>query len=481
VYLRKEKAILTDVLDNMARVLFRTGVICLCVMAFMLFFSINNAYAQGSLCSCENSQCMAVDCQLAKPPVREDHNNPDWGGEVQIIRFIQEEFNKYRDWITDWDPGCPKSLTQKCRGVIPSFFRGYFLPEAMEMTEQMSGVAHLQALTMGSIIDSKTQLETQRDFQELEFKAYKDYQPSRSFCAFGTGIRGAAHSEQRGKLNSVALAARQLDRHLGAAPSISTGVAGAAKLDDDRESRWAQFKTEYCDPRDNDYKGASTGLKLVCSAAGDRTNRDIDFTRVIEHERTLDVNFSKGGSTPTADEADVLALSSNIYGHDVFDRNVDEQFLDDPVSQELYLMLRSVMAKRSVAENSYNAIVGLKSQGTTNIGSTRDYLGAVIKELGVSNAEIYKMIGTNPSYYAQLEILARKLYQNTDFYTDLYTSPTNIARKGVAMKAIDLMLDRAIYESELRQELATSVVLSARLQKRVYPALRNNILNVGGG
>ncbi len=41
-----------------------------------------------------------------------------------------------------------------------------------------------------------------------------------------------------------------------------------------------------------------------------------------------------------------------------------------------------------------------------------------------------------------------------------------MARKEVAMKAIDLMLDRALLESELRQEMLLSVMLSSELKKR---------------
>jgi hypothetical protein len=97
---------------------------------------------------------------------------------------------------------------------------------------------------------------------------------------------------------------------------------------------------------------------------------------------------------------------------------------------------------------------------------TREFLGAVMAELGVPAAEIFPMIGEQPSYYAQLEILAKKIYQNPDFFSGLYDSPANVERKSVALKAIDLMLDRAIYESQLRQEMATSVLLSAKLHSQ---------------
>ena len=81
--------------------------------------------------------------------------------------------------------------------------------------------------------------------------------------------------------------------------------------------------------------------------------------------------------------------------------------------------------------------------------------------------EVFEYIGERPSYYAQLELLAKKIYQNPDFYANLYDKPANVARKGVALKAIELMLDRAIYESQLRREMATSVLLATKLRYEV--------------
>ena len=63
-----------------------------------------------------------------------------------------------------------------------------------------------------------------------------------------------------------------------------------------------------------------------------------------------------------------------------------------------------------------------------------------------------------------MEILAKKIYQNPDFYVNLYDTPANVARKKVALRAIELMLDRAIYESQIRQEMVMSVLLSSKLR-----------------
>ena len=168
----------------------------------------------------------------------------------------------------------------------------------------------------------------------------------------------------------------------------------------------------------------------------------------------------------------IMALGNNLYGHNVLTRTVGSEKLRYTEFQHLYMALRSVAAKRSVAENSFNAIVGMKAEGSTTQGmlppvnnDTWKYLGAILTELGIPENEIKLMVGKKPSYYAQLEILSKKIYQNPNFFANLYDTPANIKRKSVALKAIELMLDRAIYESQVRQEMVTSVLLSSRLRQ----------------
>lgn len=414
------------------------------------------------------SSCSDSDCKQAKQVIKQDHKK----GRKDIIDFIGKshgkdgvggtgQFKKFEDWYG------------KGNGTDTPFKSG-FVPEHMiralqMMTEQLSAVAHQQMLATGMFFDSINKLSYQRKFQELKAKAHVDYHPSKDFCWFGTNVRSLAHSDQRTYLNKQALHKRQISRHLATAPTSSSGMKG----DDDRQTRWEQFLAVYCDPEDNNFmpSQANTGLDAICTDnANKRVNRDIDFTRLVEYPRTLDLNFTVDND-PTLeneeeDEEDVLALSSNLYGHDALTRRMDEDLLKNKSSQELYLALRSVVAKRGVAENSFNSIVALKSAGTADVGNTRDFLGAIIKELGVTdNDEIYELIGKNPSYYAQLELLAKKIYQNPDFYANLYDKPANIKRKSTALKALELMVDRAMYESQLRREMITSVLLSAQLQK----------------
>ncbi len=203
-------------------------------------------------------------------------------------------------------------------------------------------------------------------------------------------------------------------------------------------------------------------------------NVDIDYTRLVDSQRTIwaegngsQFDLQSGLNVQKAEEA-VFALGNNLYGHNLIESDVRGQTLKTEDQYAEYMEFRPVMAKRSVAENSYNAIIGMKSAGTTANGvttaDTYKYLGAVLKELGIPEAEIEDMIGKNPSYYAQLELLAKKIYQSPNFYANAYDTPANIKRKKVALKAIEVMVDRAIYESQMRKEMLSSTLLSTRLQ-----------------
>ncbi|GJL85719.1 MAG: hypothetical protein DHS20C02_14940 [Micavibrio sp.] len=382
---------------------------------------------------------------------------------------ISNEFQAHRDWL------------------VEDFFIENVLPALMMFTEQMSAVAIQQVLIIGTFLDAKHQLETQRLFQQLQAQAHKDYHPSEDFCWFGTNVRSMANSESRGRHHAVAMSQRALARHLG-----NANVNSSRNRDQDKGGRWRQFTSVYCDPKDNNWDSDAngTGLVLACGAAGgaekNRRNHDVDYTRLIDEPRSFNFDFvGDFGEIKTGDEEDIIAMASNLYGNDVLTRNANKENLKNKQAQHLYLTLRSVAAKRSVAENSFNAIVGLKSFGTSdydgNEPMTRKYMGAVLFELGVPEEEIFLILKERPSYYAQLEILAKKIYQNPDFYANLYDKPANVARKKVALQAIELMLDRAIYESQIRQEMVMSVLLSSKLRDSFRDVNKDMVgmMNVG--
>jgi hypothetical protein len=96
-----------------------------------------------------------------------------------------------------------------------------------------------------------------------------------------------------------------------------------------------------------------------------------------------------------------------------------------------------------------------------------------LRELGVlKDEEIAHMYADHagpetqvrrPSYMAQMEMLTKRIYQDPNFFVGLYDTPANVKRKGAALQAIGLMLDRDIYDSQVRSEMLMSQLLELRL------------------
>ena len=403
--------------------------------------------------------------------------------------LIMETINKNFIWHPRIDGNIEDHLNDEENWIVEDFFEDFWFKGLAELTEFLGAFGMYQVEIVGTFFDAKNYLETKRLYFKLHAEAHKDYHPSDDFCWFGTNARSLASSESRARLNRLALSKQSLERQLGSKHSSS-----ALSADEDRKSRWNQFVTTYCDPKDNNWSEAGTGLDLACdrdgsgplTAAGatdkNRVNRDIDYTRLIDEPRTLNVDFSDPTST-LPEQEDVIAMSSNLFGNKVLSRGSSLGDLTDQTAKRLYMDLRSIAAKRNVAENSFNAIVSMKSAGTNgdstaptqpDVGS---YMAAVMKELmpaGTPDNELIAILGENPSYYAQLELLGKKIYQNPDFFASLYDKPANVKRKSVAMKAVELMLDRALFESELRQEMILSIMLSSKLRKQ-HREINNNL------
>lgn len=372
----------------------------------------------------------------------------------QVVRVhTQDAFIQHRTWL------------------INTFWRQNILPALQLMAAQLTAVGIAQIQMIGAMLDAKHQLETQRIFQQMTAQAHKDYQPSEGMCTFGTTVRSLAGSERRSNLAQMAFAQRMNQRQ-----TLSGDVLSTEGLDSDRRSRLQHFIANYCDQADN-----ANGLGRLCQASVPnpaRRNIDVDYTRNIESRLTLDMDFTAAGAaTPTEDEQDVFALSANLFANKIASAAAPENLAaqDGRIrlsNVEKYMDLRSIFAKRSVAQNSFAAITAQRAAGAPK---SAPYTKAVLRELGVtSDAEINQLLGNNPSYFAQMEVLTKKLYQNPTFYTELYDKPVNIERKGAALQAIGLMQDRDLYNSLLRSEVVLSVLLETMLQRE-----QDKVMNEG--
>ncbi len=376
------------------------------------------------------------------------------------------------------------------RWMTQDWLAGYILPSLMSMTEELSAVAMQHVVIIGSFFDAQLELDTQRALQEIQAQAHKDYHPSEGVCVFATNVRGLAMTQRRTDLTQTIVSNRAINRHLGIendggseGPAADLGSQKLSFTDgvEYRTGRLEQFQDQYCNPRDiNEKMRFLCDKGLATDAEPERMNLDINYYENFASQKTLLIDFLKPEAEATDEEKqfylDYIALSKNLYGHKVPFRNVaddfdvppdfelsEESFADHPFSN--YLNLRAMAAKRSVAENSFHAQTALKSTGDA---SASTYMYALLSQLGLQAEDIDTYMQGGPSYYAQMEILTKKIYQNPDFYINLYDKPANVKRKQVALKAIGLMQDFDTLEVELRSEMLAAQLLELGLAETQF-------------
>lgn len=370
--------------------------------------------------------------------------------------------------------------------IIGQLFREMILPAMQMMTEQLAVTAMHQTFIIGTFLDADEQLQTQLLTQELMAEAHKDYHPSVQLCSIGTMTKTLAQSQSRAYLSSHALGQHYLERQL----RTSTETTIAKNIDNEKKFRITQFISRYCDIRDN-----NDTLNLLCrnNAPQRARNMDVNFTSLIDLPQTLPANFTNQALAGNANlrEQDILTMSANLYGYEVF-QPIPKTFLNKQpgADQEdadfaIVMDVRSIIAKRSVAQNSYNQIVGMKTSGGTGTSQNRLYMDKVIEQLGIEDATFAESyLGTQPSYHAQMELLTKTLYQRPDFFTNLYDKPANVDRTGAAIRAIGLMQGMDRYKSQLRNEMLLSVILETKLLEEhsggvTQPSVQNSINKIG--
>lgn len=333
--------------------------------------------------------------------------------------------------------------------------RDWWVGGLMLMAEQFTANMEAQVMAIGKLFDAKHQLETQRLFQEKQARAHKDYQPSEQMCTFGTFTRDLVATERTADLTKTAVAQSLLQRELG------TGEGQGKTEATDSLSRIGQFRTLFCDPTDN-----ANGLALLCPKPGkpEQRNADINFTTTLDQPFSLKINLRD--TETTTDEEAVFALIDNLFAHDPPER-VPDKDLEKRNYQYHYLNMRSIAAMRGIARNSIANIIALKTATPgTGTETAAPYMRALMRDFGLKDDEIKKLLGDNPSYYAQMELLTKKIYQSPTFYTNLYDKPVNVDRIRAAMKAIKLMQDRDIQASLQRREMLLSMMLELRLRTK---------------
>lgn len=333
-----------------------------------------------------------------------------------------------------------------------------YIEPMQKMVEQISAVAMQQVFIIGSFFDAKDQLEVQRLHQTLRAEAVKDYHPSEQMCRIGSYVRSLATNERKAIYDHIALSDILMEtftsRHGGSSENGSKGYL---------QNRVEQFKTTYCDPNDN-----KQGLILLCEhdegiGAKDinRRNKDIDFQRTVDFFSTLDVDFTDGQLSEA--ETDIIALGRNLYWPDSFDFFTSNRINENPTD---YQKARQLIALSNLAQNSYAKIISMKARAPEqpeDVIPGWAHMKTMMRSFGMSDDAIEMMIGERPGYNAQMEILTKKMYQNPDFYTNLYAKPTNVDRVITSLSAISLMQQRDMHEASMRREMLLSGMIENEL------------------
>jgi hypothetical protein len=356
--------------------------------------------------------------------------------------------NPIEDFMRQWHDG---ELGDMQEWMLEGFFEERLLPAMMQMTLQLSSVMMYQIAIVGKFLDAKHQMETQRLFQYMNAQTFKDYYPSEGLCTIGTVSRSIQVADHRLYHSASALSQFSIRRQL---LNINSSAATGPTVDMD--GRWRQFRENYCDIRDN-----NNTLEPLCGSGVEqlRRNMDVDYSRTFGVPITLDLDFSN--DELTNDEEDLMALMSNMYSHRTFAQLPAWKFNTADGRSE-YMDMRSIVAKRSVAEQSMHAIASLKTPSPISEES-REYLLALMQEAGISEEEADLWLTENTSYLAQMDLIARKLFQRPEFYVDLMDKPANVARKSVALQTVSLMQKRELFKSALRSEALISIILELEL------------------
>jgi hypothetical protein len=339
-----------------------------------------------------------------------------------------------------------------------------------KMADDMRNAALFYVAAAGAMMDGQNDTKSVLSLDKQVAQSMSGQTVSEQICRFGTMSRSLAQSSETARAAQLGLA-DQMQARLLMRANTNAGNAGKAKSEigrtSDKIGRFAQFQKSFCDPTDS-----NAAVKGFCNTTSEvQHNKDIDVERSLDAPLTLDINFASGATASTKDEANIIALSSNLYAHDLPVNIGEAEF--NAISQDSsegadgrirkLFQFRSLDAKRSVAQNSFAALAAMKAAGSA--GSV-DYMKEVIKELGLSTADdLTAAIGDKPSYYAQMDVLTRKLYQSPEFYANLMESPENVARQQASMEGIGLMQDRDIYESMHRSEMLLSSLLEIYVSK----------------
>lgn len=383
----------------------------------------------------------------AKPPVllfpNKDNGDQNQPNKKPANPYIIQGSVEYQYGVTD-DMAAAVNFTQ-------AEYNNTYIGGLKQLADEARNALLMNVAAIGAFIDARNFMDTSRSLQVSAAQSLRKYTTSDQVCRFGTLSKSLASSNANDGKNQLALAKILQDRDLQKMGSLY------ATPDEGVNAAIVDFRNKHCSEVSN-----SGFLKGYCDAATNTSdqlyNRDVDFTRVFDVPLTINADFADESKTPEKEA--VIALLANLTkippvgakGKTGFDPRDNSKQAQD---------IRALAAMKGVAANSFAALVSEKTQAKSE---SSKYMTDMLVQLGLSSDDATKLIGKNPSYFAQMEVMTKKLFQNPAFYANLYESEANVDRQRVAMKALELQQDRDFLESLRRREMLLSVLLNSKLR-----------------
>lgn len=243
--------------------------------------------------------------------------------------------------------------------------------------------------------------------------------PSRTTCQAISGISGLHAASTVSRTTAASNGRKWLARQQGAAgtPGAKGPVGGAAEIYQER-------MTTYCDPDTVNY-----GSAKPCQASSDPTMKNAD----IQIDTTVLANDTMTDKQLTAADA----LFDNIIGP-VPPTPLKGAALQTPSGQLAHMMRTSSDARLATARASLEQMRSDRKEATAQ----GDWIRSTLGNLNLQSSDV----PGNVSWYALMDTLANKRYQDPYWYQALQTAqPENVEREIAQLNAFQLMLQWKTY------------------------------------
>lgn len=329
--------------------------------------------------------------------------------------------------------------------VPPELINRTYIDGMTKLGERISNALKSSAVSLGGFLQGQANVDAMRSLQQASASVAKDFLPSDQLCRYASLSQSLVSSEAIGRANKSVLSQMLLNTELGT-QNTQAGMPGLL------ESRLQQLSETTCDKTD-----ANGAISKTCKKNTDdtRLNKDVDYTSLMDAPMTVPFDFNNVASEPQGQ--DVLALAQNLFPS--INQNTDSSKSNYIVDSNNYLSLQAI---RSVAKNSFVSLLSEKAQGTS--GSAQ-FITNLMKSLGLDAAVSERLMGAKPSYYAQMEVLTKKIYQDPAFYINLVDTPANVARQRAAIRAIKLQQQNDFAAVVKRREMLLAVLLELKIRE----------------